>query len=263
MAHVRDTNGKLLSPKLAAVEVINVIRPTVAVAWYVCFAAHALHAHPEWRQKLAGERDAGGHGEQIDCFMQEVRRFYPFTPYLGAKARIAFDWQGHRFEPGTLVLLDVHGTNHDARLWDEPDQFRPQRFERGHDDAYAFIPQGGGPRTGHRCPGEWITMHSVALALHFLTRCITYAVPLAQDLRIDLARMPTRPGSGMILSDVRALDALLAPVPSAPSITAARDSSVAERTGELGTAARQHAADAAAEASARDAVLDLRGVPAE
>ena len=55
-AHVvatwRDLNGELLTSKVAAVELLNVVRPIVAVSAFIAQAAHALHRHPEWRQKL-------------------------------------------------------------------------------------------------------------------------------------------------------------------------------------------------------------------
>src|SRR3712207_8802226 len=52
-------------------------------------------------------------------FVQEVRRYYPFFPFIVALAREDFDWKGYHFEKGTLTVLDLYGTNHDARLWEE------------------------------------------------------------------------------------------------------------------------------------------------
>jgi fatty-acid peroxygenase len=224
MAHHRALSGELLPARTAAVELINVIRPTVAIGWYISFAALALHQRPELRGKLLAEPLGEAAGGFADRFMQEVRRFYPFAPFLGAKVRAPFDWRGHRFEPGTLVLLDVYGTNRDPRWWAAPDEFRPERFEGWKGDAFGLIPQGGGdPARGHRCAGESITMHQVTLGLHFLTRCIQYEVP-PQDLSFDLARMPTRPRSGFVMRRVRATSALLGPIPSLPSVHTARQS---------------------------------------
>jgi fatty-acid peroxygenase len=224
MAHHRDVNGKQLSTKTAAVELLNVLRPTVAIAWYVAFAALALHEHPEAREAIAREPIGEGAGKYADLFMQEVRRFYPFTPYLGAKVRSAFEWRGHAFEPGTLVLLDVYGTHHDPRVWTSAEVFQPERFREWGESLYDFMPQGGGEHaTGHRCPGEWITMHNLTLALHFLTRCTTYDVAPDQDLTIDLTRMPTRPKSGFVIRNVRSTPALQLVAPRLPSLTAARD----------------------------------------
>jgi fatty-acid peroxygenase len=222
MAGLRAESGERLPPRVAAVELINVIRPTVAIAWYISFAALALHQHPHARRGVIADHAGESADGYTDLFMQEVRRFYPFTPFLGAKVRAPFDWRGHHFEPGTLVLLDVYGTNHDPHLWAAPEEFRPERFAGWSGDSFGFIPQGGGdPARGHRCAGEWITMHQLTLALHFLTRCVQYEVP-PQDLSFDLARMPTRPRSGFVMRGLRATPALLGPTPRLPSAFAAR-----------------------------------------
>jgi fatty-acid peroxygenase len=221
MAELRGAGGQRLPAKTAAVELINVVRPTVAISWYIAFAALALHQHPDARRRLTHEVITPGPGEYTDIFTQEVRRFYPFAPFLGARVKAPFEWRGHHFEPGTLVLLDVYGANHDPALWDAPDEFRPERFAGRSNDAFTFIPQGGGDHaTGHRCAGEWITMHQVALALHFLTRCMTYEVP-EQDLSYDLTRMPTRPRSGLVMRAVHATAALTSAAPVFPSSAAA------------------------------------------
>src|SRR4051812_44856141 len=227
MSGLRDVNGKLLDARTAAVELINVIRPTVAIAWYIAFAGLALHENPDWKQKIANEPVSRSAGSNADLFMQEVRRFFPFAPFLGALVKRPFEWNGYRFERGTMVLLDVYGTNHDPDLWQAPDEFRPERFVDWKEDAFSLIPQGGGDRMGHRCPGEWITMHNVTLALHFLTRCMTYDVAPGQDLTVDLTRMPTGPKSGLVLQNIRTTAILDAPMPSQPSGTAAEDAAQA------------------------------------
>jgi fatty-acid peroxygenase len=224
LANHRELDGRPLDARLAAIELLNILRPTVAVSWYIAFSALALHQHPQQRAQIESDLS----GEHTDLFMQEVRRFYPFTPYLGARVVQPFEWRGHRFEPGTLVLLDVYGTNHDPALWSDPDVFRPERFRAWDGDAFDFIPQGGGSREhGHRCPGEWITMHNIALALHFLTRGATYQLAPEQDLSFDLSRMPTRPRSGLVLRNVRATPELDREAPSLSSPSASRDSAAA------------------------------------
>ena len=161
--------------------------------------------------------------------MQEVRRFYPFVPFLGGRrVRSAFQWRGHRFEPGTLVLIDVYGTNHDPALWRSPERFQPERFRDWRGDPFSFIPQGGGPVTGHRCPGERLTVHSLALALHFLTRGVTYQLTPGQDLGFDLARMPTYPRGGVALGGVRATAQLDDPAPPLPSPAFAGEAAAGE-----------------------------------
>jgi fatty-acid peroxygenase len=240
MAQLKDDRGRLLPARIAAVELLNVLRPTVAISWYITFAALALHEHPEAQQKLVAEPVNMTAGEYADLFMHEVRRFYPFTPYLGAKVRSRFSWRGHDFTPGTMVFLDVYGSLHDPQVWRDPEAFRPERFLTWDGSAYNFAPQGGGDvRTGHRCPGEWITMHNVTLALHFLTRCMTYRVRPGQDLSFDLGRMPTRPRSGFEIEQVAATDQLLLPPPVRPSLAASRGNGAVRS--ETNAAAAMHA----------------------
>lgn len=236
-------DGQLMPARTAAIELINVVRPTVAIAWYVAFAALALHEHPSARHRLrAGGRDAV---EYRRAFLQEVRRFYPFAPFLGAKVRARFTWEGFTFEPGTLVLLDIYGNQHDPRMWNAPEKFRPERFGTFEDDRFNFTPQGGGsPEQGHRCAGEWITTSQLDLALAVLTNDLTYELEPTQDLGFDLSRMPARPRSGVRLRNVRvlqgdpfeaqahavaALDAAFATVPfSPPGATTRQESSIDE-----------------------------------
>ncbi len=194
----RDLDGKLLPPHIAAVELINVIRPTVAVSVYIVFVAHALLTRPDLREKLS----AGADGYR-DCFVQEVRRYYPFFPAVAARTRKAFEWNGYRFPEGRRVFLDLYGTNHDPRTWERPEQFEPERFRQWDGSSFNFLPQGGGDHhSNHRCPGEWFTVALMKQAADIFTRRISYHVP-EQDLRIDWSRLPALPRSGFVMTDVR------------------------------------------------------------
>ncbi len=195
----QDADGQLLDTRTAAVEVLNLIRPTVAIARYVTFAALALHEHPEWRQSL--QTDAA----LLDSFVQEVRRYYGFFPFLAAIVRNDFTWQGYRFPRGTRVLLDLFGTNRDPRSWQDPATFQPDRFIRETANAYNFIPQGGGEHdTNHRCPGEWFTQSLIKVATEQLLTRMRYRVP-TQALDIDWSRMPIIPKSRLVIDQVEAL----------------------------------------------------------
>ena len=191
----RDADGRLLDAHSAAVELINVLRPVVAVARFIIFGALALHDFPEYKDKLK-EREE----EFLEMFAQEVRRFYPFAPMLGAKTRYDFKWNGYRFAKGETVLLDLYGTNHDPALWENPDAFLPERFADRKEDLYDFVPQGGGdPNTGHRCPGEKATVEIMKASFRFLVEELDYEVIDGQDLTVSHVRMPTLPKSRFII----------------------------------------------------------------
>lgn len=199
IARHRDANGRELPLHDAAVELLNVVRPTVAVARFVTFAAMALHEHPACRRRLQEGPDAG----TVRRFVQEVRRYYPFFPFVAARVREPFTWRGYRFPGGVRAILDLYGTDHDRRIWDAPEAFRPERFAEREPGPFELIPQGGGDTAqGHRCPGEGIAVELMTIAVERLTRSMTYRVP-DQDLDLPLGTMPTLPRSRFLIAGVR------------------------------------------------------------
>ncbi len=199
IAHHRDGEGELLPAKIAAVELINVLRPTVANARFASYAAHALHLNPEWRERLQASDD------DLEPFVQEVRRFYPFIPLIGGRVIAPFRWRDRDFVEGEWVLIDLYGTNRDERVWEEPEAFRPERFRERAIGPFDMIPQGGGDHADtHRCPGEWLLIEQLKTIVRLLVREMTYEVP-EQDLGIDLGRMPALPNDRMRIRAVRAV----------------------------------------------------------
>lgn len=187
----RELDGERLSPRLAAVELLNVIRPTVAVCWFVSYAGHALHRWPEHRERLADPKFT-------EAFAHELRRFYPFAPFLGGRAVRDLTFQGEQIPAGALVVLDLWGHNHDGAVFEDPFAFRPERFLDHPIGAFELVPQGAGdPVTNHRCPGEPLTLAVLNTVLPRLAG-LTYEVP-DQDLTISLHRIPTRVRSGFVL----------------------------------------------------------------
>src|SRR5690625_1339648 len=115
-------------------------------------------------------------------FVQEVRRFYPFFPFVAALVKKDLLWGDYQFKEGVLTILDIYRTNHDPDLWEEPNLFNPKRFANWERDLYKFIPQGGGDYwMGHRCAGEWVTVEVLKLSLSYLAEHMDYEVP-DQDL---------------------------------------------------------------------------------
>lgn len=198
VAH-RDLEGRPLSHHVAAVELLNLLRPTVAVAGFSVLSALALQYTPEARSRMYDPNYAR-------CFALEIRRFFPFFPMLTARVRHTFDWRGYRFPAGRRVLLDVHGTNHDPRVWSAPDEFRPERYLAREPGAFEYIPQGGGDvaRT-HRCPGEGIAIALVAATTRLLALELEYDVP-PSSLEIDHDSVPAVPANGFMLTRIRRIE---------------------------------------------------------
>ncbi|UWF76511.1 M20/M25/M40 family metallo-hydrolase [Microbacterium sp. EF45047] len=193
VSHFRE-DGRMLPAPIAAVELLNLVRPVVAVARFIAFAGHALQRRPEWARRIRNDEILTG------WMAEEIRRFYPFFPMIGGVSTRPFHLCGERFPAGRWMLLDLYGTDHDPRIWGEPERFDPARFEKAPD--HAVVAQGVGDMlTSHHCPGERATTDLVAAALEELSDRGWYTVP-DQDLRISLRRIPAQPQDGMLI-DIR------------------------------------------------------------
>lgn len=185
LARHTDAAGHPLTADIAAVELLNLLRPTVAVSRFLAFTALALIDHPEWRARIR-------EGAPVEWFVNEVRRTSPFFPVVGGTARMAFDWRGSRIEVGDWVILDLWATNHDPRSWTAPDHFDPDRFADWDGDVNALIPQGAGSlEDDHRCPGEGA---AITLMGEFARSFAASEVEVPeQDFTVDLHRFPAIP----------------------------------------------------------------------
>jgi fatty-acid peroxygenase len=179
-----------LDEHTAAVELGNVLRPTVAVAWLGAFAVLALDRVGGWRSRLA---DPENEADRL-TFAQEVRRTTPFVPALAGRARHEGEHDGLAIHRGDRLVLDVRGIDHDPELHPDPEHFVPDRFLHRVPGIYDLVPQGGGPVTGHRCPGESMALQLLVVTLRAFAAVDAQVVgPVAADLR----RIPTLPHGGL------------------------------------------------------------------
>ncbi len=186
----RDGAGELMTEDAAAKELLNLLRPVVAVARFIVHEHEAMHAHPE---AVDAARDEVGRL----AFAHEVRRLAPFFPFIGGRARKDLEFQGHRIEKGAWVLLDLRGTLLHRDAWRRPESFDPARFRPGDEwdrtagHPSALVPQGAGDEgSGHRCPGEPATLALMRRAIGLLQE---FPLRPLEQRKLSLSRMPAMP----------------------------------------------------------------------
>jgi fatty-acid peroxygenase len=197
VAVLAATGRDQLSDEVAGTELLNLVRPTVAVAYFGAYAAHAISTRPDWQLPLAA-----GSVQHLRAFEHEVRRWYPFTPLLTGRIKRSYRWGLLTYRKRDWMVLDVIGTNHDPRIWERPEKFAPERFLEREPTAFDYVPHGGGdPSTGHRCPGEPLAVGILAATIE---RLATIEFTLGPDThQVPLHRIPSRPVNGMTLLNVR------------------------------------------------------------
>ncbi len=102
--------------------------------------------------------------------IQETMRIYPpiwMFVRVAAKADVI---DGKEIRPGDRVALFAYGAHHSPKYWDEPEEFRPERWlgdAAKKRKPYTYIPFGGGKRS---CIGGAMSQVENTLALSILLR---------------------------------------------------------------------------------------------
>jgi cytochrome P450 len=147
---------------------------TTALA--LTYAMYLLAEHPDASRALREELDtvlAGCSPTAADLprlvcterFVREVLRLYPPIPSLTRVAVAATELGGYPLPAGTNVVMNPWVTHRDPRWFEEPEQFRPERWANGLAEKlprFAFFPFGGGTRG---CIGRDFAMMEIILAL--------------------------------------------------------------------------------------------------
>jgi cytochrome P450 len=95
--------------------------------------------------------------------VNEVLRLYPPIGRIGRRPIEDVEIGAVHLSPGTPVFVSPFVTHRDARWFDQPDAFIPERWARSCErPRFAFFPFGAGPRS---CIGEYFARQALVLAI--------------------------------------------------------------------------------------------------
>jgi enediyne biosynthesis protein E7 len=122
--------------------------------------------------------------------VDEALRLYPPGWMLARRTIEADTLSGYQIPPGTDVLMCIYLLHRHPRYWKEPQAFRPERFDQGHQaerPRFAYMPFAAGPR---HCIGETLALYEMYMHLYKVARRyrLTYVSdrPLELEARINL-----------------------------------------------------------------------------
>jgi cytochrome P450 len=102
--------------------------------------------------------------------MFEALRLYPPAWALIRSAVDEDEIAGHKIKAGDRIVLCPYVAHHDPKYWDDPEAFRPERFDPGNAKKrvkYSYLPFGAGKRF---CLGGQLSQIETMLALSQLLR---------------------------------------------------------------------------------------------
>src|SRR5262249_41078033 len=158
--------------------------------WYL------LARHREVQEALRDEAAArlAGRTPTVDdlpqlplatAVFEEAIRLYPPAPGLARTAIEPDEIQGYPVPANAIVMPSQWGVHRHPAYWDEPDQFRPERFLAGNAAGrpkFAYFPFGGGPRA---CIGNTFALTEGALVLAALAQRFDFRPADDREVEMD------------------------------------------------------------------------------
>jgi cytochrome P450 len=154
---------------------------TETTALTLAWSLYLASKHPEAAERIrkegeatCGDRDPTAADYSALAYtravIQETMRLYPPIWSLIRVAAQADEIDGREIRPGDRVVLFAYGAHHDARFWEDPETFKPERFmgeAAKKRKPYTYLPFGGGKRS---CIGGAMSQVENTLALSILLR---------------------------------------------------------------------------------------------
>ena len=193
LAQARHEDGTQMSDReiydqLGTVVVAGHETTATTLAW----AVDRLRRRPELLARLVEEADAGG-SELREATIKEVQRMRPVIFGAGRFAMKPFELGGYTLPAGTTIALAAVITHYDPRLFENPREFRPERFIGAKPSPYAFFPFGGGIR---RCIGAAFAQMEMDVVLRTLLREVELLPTNAPGERWRFRGVAFAPGDG-------------------------------------------------------------------
>jgi cytochrome P450 len=126
---------------------------TTGLAW----AMELLGRHPEIKERARKGDDA-----YLDAVVTETLRIRPVIPGMTRRLTRPARIGPYSIKEGTTLLPMASSVHLDERVYDEPEEFRPERFLDERPGTYSWFPFGGGRR---RCIGASFAQMEMRVAL--------------------------------------------------------------------------------------------------
>jgi cytochrome P450 len=165
LLQARDEEGQAMTDAELRDELVSLLlagheTTATSVAW----AVERLVRHPEKLARLQAEIDELGAmgGEYMAAVVSETLRVRPVVPIVVRLLAQELEVGGYLLEAGTYVAPSIYLTNRNARIYEDPRAFRPERFLEDAPETFSWIPFGGGIR---RCIGASFAQVEMKLIL--------------------------------------------------------------------------------------------------
>jgi cytochrome P450 len=182
---------------------------TASLSWTL----YLLGKHPDAMARAQAEVDSVlptaaepptaeqlGRLSYLDLVFKEALRLYPPIHVGNRSTAEDMTIAGYQVPSGTRVMYSIYLSHRDKGLWPDPEDFRPERFERGQDEKrlpLTYLPFGGGPRN---CIGAAFAQVEAKVVLSRILQLFDLELLNGDEVRPYMgATLEPRPGVKMRL----------------------------------------------------------------
>jgi len=149
-----DLDDKRIRDQMLTMLIAGHDTSTALLAW----TFYLIGVNPEIYSRLQSELDKSLQGQMpatpggwqpplLDEIIKESLRLYPPIHLGNRRVAESIDFDGHGVPVGERLIYSIYLTHRDPDSWEDPDDFKPERFAHGcKHPPYAYVPFGGGPR---------------------------------------------------------------------------------------------------------------------
>ncbi len=134
-----------------------------------------------------------GDDDYLDAVIKEAMRLRAVAPMTCRLAATNFELPGLTIPAGTMVVPFITLVHRRPDLWEDPREFRPERFLNSNPNTYASIPFGGGRR---RCLGAAFSLLEARIVLRALLCTARLASTSKRSERIGRSNVLVVPARG-------------------------------------------------------------------
>ena len=198
-----DEEGAMTRQQLRDEVVTLFLAGHETTALSLTWACYQLALHPEvdaqLDAELLGASDLARLGPAqlplTERVLLETMRLYPPAYVIPRVCAEPVELGGYRVKPGAEIWMWIYFLHHDARWFDEPERFRPQRFlpeAEAQRRPGTFLPFGAGSRA---CVGRHFAMLEAVLSLAALLRRFRLRLVSSRTMRLHprITLAPARP----------------------------------------------------------------------
>ena len=132
----------------------------------------------------------------LAAHVRETLRLYPSAAFFARDAGKDLTVKGIEIKTGDALFFPVYALHRNAMLWDEPDQYRPERFAGGPVPRGQYIPFGDGPRI---CIGAQYATTEIMILMASVIRAVSIG-QTDHPVPDPVLTFTMRPGGPMILN---------------------------------------------------------------